>query len=117
MSFKQVIIVRKDLKMSEGKTSAQVAHASLSCAVNVMKLKPEWFKIWTETGQKKVVLECKDLKELMELKDKAKEKGLYYEVIKDKGLTEVKPGTITVLGIGPGPEHTIDEITGHLKLL
>jgi len=29
----------------------------------------------------------------------------------------VDPGTITVLGLGPAPVSTIDEITSHLKLL
>ncbi len=117
MSFKQAIVVRNDLKMSKGKISAQVAHASLSTGMSVMRLKPQWFKIWTDTGQKKVVLKCDSLEELQKLKEKAREIGLPVELISDKGLTEVPEGTITVLGIGPAPETTIDKVTGHLKLL
>jgi len=32
-------------------------------------------------------------------------------------LTEIEPGTITVLGIGPAKDTQIDKITGHLKML
>ena len=33
------------------------------------------------------------------------------------GRTQVDPGTITVIGIGPGPTEMVDSITGHLNLL
>jgi PTH2 family peptidyl-tRNA hydrolase len=41
---------------------------------------------------------------------------LITDKITDAGLTEIPPGTITCLGIGPAKEADIDRITGHLKL-
>ena len=54
---------------------------------------------------------------LLKIFNEAKSIGLVTELIKDAGLTEVPPGTITVLGIGPAPEEEIDKIVGDLKLL
>ncbi len=115
--FKQAIIVRKDLKMSKGKIAAQVAHASLSCSIKVMNSKKKWFEIWNMEGQKKVILKVKNLEELKKLKKKAVSMKLPHEIIKDRGLTEVKPGTITCMAIGPAPEEILNKITGELKLL
>lgn len=46
----------------------------------------------------------------------AQKKGLVCCLISDAGRTQIAPGSITVLGIGPGPANLIDEVSGHLKL-
>ncbi len=109
--LKQVIVVRNDLKMSKGKTAAQVAHASLSAAE-----KSSWKKKWLSQGQKKSVLGCKDLDELRVIHQDARESNLPVALITDQGRTELAQGTTTCLGIGPAPEKNIDGITGELKL-
>ena len=53
--------------------------------------------------------------ELRELHRTAHELGLVAELIADAGHTEVEPGTVTVLGIGPGPADLINAVTGHLS--
>jgi len=111
------IVVRDDLKLSKGKLSVQVAHAAVSCAIKSEKNKSKYFSEWFSEGQKKVVLKTKDLESLIKIFNEAKSVGLITELIKDAGLTEVPPGTITVLGIGPAPEDEIDKIAGKLKLL
>ena len=63
------------------------------------------------------MLKVKSLKELKLLYRKAKRLKLPCALIRDAGLTQVKPGTITCLGIGPAEDKKIDKITGKLKLL
>jgi PTH2 family peptidyl-tRNA hydrolase len=38
-------------------------------------------------------------------------------MVTDAGHTEIPPGTVTVVGIGPGPREVIDKITGDLSLV
>ncbi|MGB8216414.1 MAG: peptidyl-tRNA hydrolase Pth2 [Candidatus Methanoperedens sp.] len=112
--YKQCIIVRDDLKLSKGKLAVQVAHAAISSYECARK---EAREAWKEGGQKKVVLRVPGLKDLFELKELARRQGLPNMLITDAGLTEVPPGTITVLGIGPAEVGELDKITGHLKLV
>jgi len=113
MKYKLVILVRKDLKMSCGKLAAQVAHAAVEC---VLSSKKEIVENWRKEGGKKVVLAVKDLEELLKYYQMAKSENLNVCLIRDAGLTEVEPGTITCVGIGPDLEEKIDKITGNLPL-
>ncbi len=112
--YKQVIVIRKDLKMSKGKLAAQACHASVHAFERA-----RWSLIekWEKEGAKKVVLAVESQQELEELYKKVKEKRIPCFLVRDAGLTELKPGTITALGIGPDKEEKIDKITGHLKPL
>ena len=114
--YKLVVVIRDDLKLSPGKLSVQVAHASVSCAMKAKSTKTKIFNDWFSEGQRKIVLKVGDLKELEDIEKKAKSKGLMTEKIMDAGLTEVPPGTITCLGIGPARAEDVDKVTGHLKL-
>ncbi|RLF65923.1 MAG: peptidyl-tRNA hydrolase [Thermoplasmata archaeon] len=117
VEYKQVIVVRTDLSMSKGKLAVQVAHASVSAYLKTLRRKEEWAEHWIQTGQKKIVVKTRDLSELLEIARKAENLGLPYAIIRDAGLTQLEPGTITALGIGPAPADMIDKITGELKLL
>jgi len=116
-NYKQVIIVRADLKMSIGKTAVQVAHASISAAEECRRTWPEWYNAWIREGQRKIVVRARDERELRELYEKAKALGLPASIIEDAGLTELEPGTITAVGVGPAPNDRVDRITGSLPLL
>ena len=112
--YKQVIVVRKDLKLGKGKLAAHVAHASLGVLDNVDE---KALLNWKITGAKKIVAKVKDLNELKEIEKKAKKEKLPTYLVKDAGLTQVKAGTITCLAIGPVEEKKVDKVTRKLKLL
>ena len=115
--MKQAIVVRADLKMGKGKIAAQVAHASLAAAEAAQQRKPGWYSGWKSEGQAKIVLKVDSEEALSQLFQKAKTSGLPASLIQDRGLTQIEPGSVTCLGIGPGPDSEIDAITGNLKLL
>jgi PTH2 family peptidyl-tRNA hydrolase len=114
---KLVVVVRDDLKLSIGKLSVQVAHAAVNCSLAAKKSKTKWFSSWYSQGQKKVVVRAFDIKHLYELKAQSETLNLTTSLVMDAGLTEVPPGTVTCLGIGPGPNEIVDKVTGQLKLL
>jgi PTH2 family peptidyl-tRNA hydrolase len=111
--YKQVLVVRKDLKMGIGKIAAHVAHASLDAAMMTDK---KILDDWRKEGAKKIVVKVNSLKEIQDLEKKAKKEKIVHSMIKDAGLTQLKKGTVTVLGIGPAKEKNVDKITGKLKL-
>ena len=116
--YKMVIVVRRDLKMSIGKTSAQVAHAALGAYKSSLYQNSDKVSKWENiSGQAKIVLGVENEKELFIIKDKADSCGLITCLIHDAGRTEVSPNTATCCAIGPDTVQKIDEITGKLKLL
>jgi PTH2 family peptidyl-tRNA hydrolase len=112
--YKQVILFRRDLKIGKGKLAAHVAHACLGCLDSVDE---KVLEKWMKEGAKKVVLKVKDEKELKTYYKKVKDEKFPHFLVKDAGLTQLKLGTITCLGIGPVEEKKIDRITRKLKLL
>jgi PTH2 family peptidyl-tRNA hydrolase len=116
-AIKQVIVVRKDLGMGTGKIAAQVGHACVLGAEHVRKSRREWFDEWEFSGQEKVVLKVSNLSELEDIKKQAISIGLPWSEVTDAGHTQIEPGTITCMSLGPAPEETIDKITRDLKLL
>lgn len=115
--FKLVILVRNDVKMTKGKIAAQVAHAAVNCAFASRKKDPVKFNKWYDTGQAKVVLKVDSLKDLFEFKAVAEAQGITCSLITDAGRTQIDPGTVTCLGIGPDKGSVLDKITGDLKML
>jgi len=111
------IVVRQDIRMGKGKVAAQVGHASIEASETIRKENNELWKKWIEEGQCKVVLKTNSEGEFRELQLKAKRRGLPVVVIRDRGLTQLDPDTVTCMGIGPGPSKLVDEVTGHLRLL
>jgi PTH2 family peptidyl-tRNA hydrolase len=131
---KQVIVIRRDLKMRRGKEIAQGAHASMAflakrlgrwvaegyedppgveCTAKFTRAEYEWL-----TGAfRKITVQVDSEAELVELEARAQAAGLTAYLITDSGLTEFHGvPTPTALAIGPDYEDLVDAVTGGLKL-
>jgi PTH2 family peptidyl-tRNA hydrolase len=111
--MKQAIVARTDIGMGTGKLAAQVAHASLSAYEDA---DAKTRRAWKGSGQKKIVLKGESEQQLFELADRAGREGLPHAIIRDAGHTQLEPGTVTCLAVGPGPENIVDKVTGELSL-
>lgn len=112
--MKQAIIIRSDLKMGKGKIASQAAHASISAFMNAPGSVRDR---WMSEGMSKIVLKVPNESELLKICSAAKRAKLPCELIHDRGLTQVEPGSATAVGIGPADDEDIDRITSKLKLL
>lgn len=112
--MKQVILIRTDLKLGKGKIATAAAHASIA---SFLKSDENDKELWLQEGMKKIVLKVSSEKELFEFYRKFRKENLPCEIIVDRGLTQVKPGTKLALGCGPVQDKKIDKFTKKLKLL
>lgn len=147
METKQVIVIRKDLKMRKGKCVAQGAHASMKVLLDLMQndnnvIQHEFdgmvrsassYRQFTRTltfneGSEldnwlngiftKITASVDSEAELELLYYKAKEAGIPCSMIEDVGKTEFNGVlTKTCIAIGPAEVQKIDKITSHLPLL
>ena len=132
--IKQVIVMRKDLKMRRGKEIAQGGHASMKFLAEkiravkdnrVRSMAGEHFPIflsdveeaWLLNRFTKICVKVMSEEELLDIHQKAKDAGLISTLVQDAGKTEFKGvPTYTCLAIGPDRAEHIDPITGHLPL-
>jgi PTH2 family peptidyl-tRNA hydrolase len=130
---KQVIVVRKDLNMRKGKMVAQGSHASMKSLLDNGSFAPneggsDEFSLdmprdsalsdWLFGKFTKICVSVNSESELLEVYNKAKEKGLMCSLITDAGLTEFSGvPTLTCCCVGPCWSDEVDEITGKLSLL
>ncbi len=112
--YKQVLLVRQDLKLPKGKTAAQAAHAAVEAAHRADK---DVYLAWRKEGMAKIALKVEDEKQLYTVIQHAKNAGIATAIITDAGKTTVAPGTVTCGAIGPASEDKIDPLTSELKLL
>ena len=133
--YKQIIIARKDLKMSVGKICAQVSHASMAFLSNFIKensdidghidawIDKDILDNWINGIFTKVTLQARNKNHLLKAKTMAEEIGLVegkdFFLIKDNCLTELEPEeidengvgrTLTCIGFKPMDSEIIDKI-------
>ena len=103
--------------MGKGKIAVQVGHATVTVSEEAKRGHPDWWRQWFEEGQCKIAVKVNTESDLEDLNEKARKLGLPSAIIRDRGLTQVSPGTATCMGIGPAPADLVDKITGNLPLL
>lgn len=126
--IKQVIVIRKDLKMRRGKEIAQGAHASMAWLAHRLRAagldgtrRPPALGAaeirWLGRGFRKVTVQVSSEAALRDVHQRARDAGLEAHLIIDSGATEFHgQPTPTACGIGPDDEAKIDPITGGLAL-
>ena len=135
---KQMIVVRRDLRMRKGKIAAQAGHACVTAVLAALEHEGRLAEVhaenggivltpsdqtatplseWFARGVAKVCLYVDSEEELLAIDQKAKAAGLISALICDNGITEFhgRP-TYTCLAFEPALPETVDPITGDLPL-
>jgi len=126
---KQVIVIRRDLRMRRGKEIAQGAHASTAWLADrvVDGMSPNGTvdhvalsaaeRSWLQSSFRKVTVQVNSEEQLMAVYQHALEVGLVVHLVTDRGLTEFGGvPTRTCLAVGPDYDDLVDPVTGGLEL-
>ena len=119
MNYKQIILIRSDLDMRCGKKCVQVSHASIMGSDAGPK---ETVSEWKKEGMRKIVLKVKDIDQLLGIWNSIVGYGICGAIVRDFGLTQLDPNTITCIGFTPyhcesDEGKILDDLTKDLSLL
>lgn len=133
--YKQLIIARKDLKMSPGKLAAQVSHGSMAFLTNMIRkntsdysaeltFDKDLYEQWIDGSFTKIVCQARNKNQLLKAVAFAEELGLQentdFFLIKDNCYTELQPEetdengvgrTLTCIGFAPLPNDVVEKIS------
>lgn len=137
---KQMIVVRRDLKMRKGKIAAQAGHACVEATLMALAhehrldevrlsadetwayldddgTQPTPLSDWFDAGVAKVCVYVDSEEELLRLACEGREQGFLVALIRDAGFTEFHgEPTYTCLAFEPLRGEQIDPLTGDLPL-
>jgi len=122
---KQVIIVRRDLKMRRGKEIAQGSHAAMAWMSERLRSVRDGQPLklsaaeeqWSFGACAKVCVRVNSEEELRAVHEKALAAGIESHLIIDSGRTEFGGvPTATACALGPDAVEKIDAISGDLEL-
>lgn len=92
------VVIRRDLKMRRGKEIAQGVHAVA--------------RLGYAEGVALVVLQAPDYETMTLYAGEAEFAGVPWAFTRDAGRTEVEPGTVTALAIGPVAKGKLQRLSG-----
>ena len=135
---KQMIVMRRDLKMRKGKIAAQAGHACVEATLLALMREnrlsdlresedyltldttgkePSPLSDWFTRGVAKICVYVDSEEALLEIDRKAKEMGYISALIQDAGMTEFHgEPTYTCLALEPLTAEQVDPLTGNLPL-
>lgn len=136
---KQMLIVRRDLKMRKGKIAAQASHASVEAVLKAivkenrteqLRVSPEGYAYletseedsspltdWFRYGMAKICVYVDSEEALRALDEQARSVGITTSLILDAGMTEFHgEPTYTALAFEPLEAERADALTGSLPL-
>ena len=137
---KQMIVMRRDLKMRKGKIAAQAGHACVEAVLLALarerrldqvrvapsgnwvyldegNMAPTPLADWFSAGVAKVCVYVDSEEALLELAAKGREEGFLCALVRDAGHTEFHgEPTYTCLAFEPLYPEQIDPLTGELPL-
>lgn len=106
-SYTCYMIVNCDLKMSAGKIASQCGHAVSLLIRRLNRTKPTYYKKWSITGEKMIVLRGNGrlidrlISEYYLFNSKSSNNETWCLSVADAGNTQVKSGSITVIIFNP----------------
>lgn len=135
---KQMIVMRRDLKMRKGKIAAQAGHACVEAVLGALAREGRLSDVvwqdgqitlkesekpatplsdWFSYGVAKICVYVDSLEELLAIDRKAREAGVISALICDAGMTEFHgEPTYTCLALEPLPRERANTFTGDLPL-
>ena len=137
---KQMIVMRRDLKMRKGKIAAQAGHACVEATLMALARENRLSQVrlnaaeslvyldhdrqdatplsdWFDAGVAKVCVYVDSEEALLDLYERGRELGFAVALIRDAGFTEFHgEPTFTCLAFEPLPAEKIDPLTGELPL-
>ncbi len=136
---KQVIVMRRDLKMRKGKIAAQAGHACVEAVLMALsrdgrlgdvRVEDGWARLagsgaepespleaWFAHGVAKICVYVDSEEELLDLDAAARERGFISALVRDAGHTEFHgEPTYTCLALEPLYPEQVDPLTGELPL-
>ncbi len=135
---KQMIVMRRDLKMRKGKIAAQAGHACVEAVLLALKKEgrlsdlredgryitvdsagkdPTPLSDWFQYGVAKICVYVDSEEGLLEIDRRAQEMGFISALIQDAGMTEFHgEPTYTCLALEPLTAEQVDPLTGSLPL-
>ena len=135
---KQMIVMRRDLRMRKGKIAAQAGHACVEAVLMALvregrgadlRASDGWAWVehaegdvtplteWFDAGVAKVCVYVDSEEELLDLAERGRDQGFAVALVRDAGHTEFHgEPTFTCLAFEPLPAEKIDPLTGELPL-
>ena len=97
------IFLRKDLKLGKGKSGAQISHGAISLLHQPL-FKSSFHVEYMQRDKKEILIySVKDLKDIRDIEKLCIGLKVNYSTISDAGHTQIEPGTVTCVAVGPLP--------------